>query len=248
MSTTLEREQKIAWAKEHKATYVPNTEVVEGLARFTIVLVIGPTAVGKSYIIQKVIDSDPDRFSIAGTITTREGREGDPENYRTDMDIDTLIERIKRGEIVQYDVHERTGQIYASDLQSYQTKIVLLPALASSVAQIEKVGFPNIIKVGLLAEGESWQSHLRERRGGKDYADRLKESEDCVQWLGSQRFDIPILENEIGNTDVTVQKLISIINRESVDTLSPQITARLQLEAIAVARQEVKSIVNMSNQ
>ncbi len=229
--TTLE--QQLKWAEQHQAAYRPSQEVQDALGEITLALIIGPSSIGKSYIIHKVVERNSD-FSEAGTITTRAPRPDDPEAYRAGIAKEEMIERIRERSLVQYAVHPTSREIYASDVASYPTRFGLLPTLASSVGEFDNLGFKKVIPIGLLANGEDWQTRLQDREGSKDFAKRLAEAKKSVLWIQEHAGEIVVLENQTGQDQLTAEIITRITKGQSVETLSSQAINQLSLGILAV--------------
>lgn len=199
---------RVALAEKRQREYRPHPKIREKLADISITLLIGPTAIGKSHLINKVTEFD-DQFTESGTITNRPPRESDPENYVTDVPLETMLNRIEKREFVQYGVVP-PDKIYATDLNSYPSNHIILPALASSIDSFKNYGFKKVIPIGVLADGEEWQQRLGERRNNRDYASRLQEAIESVNWLLKKYPSIPIVENESGEDKRAAREIIRL--------------------------------------
>lgn len=210
MSTARESDQRLhEWAQEREESYKPNSDVRAAIAQKTIVLLIGPTGVGKSYVSQHLNELDP-RFSELGTISTRERRAEDPDYYRTGVSAEEFTQRIEAGELVQFHHHPHTGELYGSDLASHQTDYIVAPALAGSVEKFQQTGYGRVIPVGLVAPANQWMDQLESRKNDDDYRERLKEAVEVVEWLRAHKDNVPILINNDGRAKKTAQELVDI--------------------------------------
>ena len=226
-------EQDLAWAEQNQASYRPSPEIQTALGETTLTLLIGPSSVGKSYLIHKVTSKDAE-FSEASSITTRARRPDDAPNYRTDALKEDLLVKIKECSLVQYAVHPASKEMYASDLASYPTKFILLPALASRVGDFKELGFKKVIPVGLLASAEDWKERLKARVGSKDFASRIAEARESLAWIQANSDSIIVLENKTGEDETTADKIIKISKGQAVETLSSEEINKLILGITAV--------------
>ncbi len=199
---------KVALAEKQQDEYRPRPDIRERLGDISITLLIGPTAIGKSHLIKKILELDS-QFSESGTITNRPGRETDPNNYITNVPLETMLNRIEKQDFVQYGV-VLPEKIYATDLDSYPSSHILLPALASSVDNFKKYGFKKVTPIGVLTSGEEWQERLKERRGSGDYENRLREAIASIQWLLQKYPTVPIVENRDGEDEETAREIIEL--------------------------------------
>lgn len=212
---------------EHQAVgemYEPSKEVRDALARITLVQIIGPTAVGKSTIINEITEREPERFSEVATITTRRRRENDSDNITADVLPKDMKDRIKNRELVQYFKHP-SGDIYATDTSSYETDICLLPTMADSADDFLKLGFKNIIRFGVMVKGEHWQERLLERQGDKKFDKRLVEAFNSLERMRAmhrhkkENINKPkllIVENNNGNIGQATQTIIDAIDGKPI--------------------------------
>lgn len=220
MSLSTERDQRLfEWAGNRAANHEPSEEVRAEIAHKTIVLVIGPTQTGKSFISEKVTELDP-TFSVLGTVSTRKEKDSDPENYQTDVPISEYIEKIQSGELVQFDRHKFTGELYGSDLASHATDKIITPALATSIKKFEKVGYRRVIPVGLYTTPEQWLEQLKPRREDSDYGKRLREALKVTEFLANNLAKFPVFKNEAGSENRIARSIIGLTDREDFDTSS----------------------------
>jgi guanylate kinase len=177
--------------REYSHTYQPNSGIARELRRKTIVPIIGPTAVGKSTVIEVILQSEND-FSGVATITTRPKRDDesapgwrflthDGEHLRD------IVARVKAGELVQYAVHPTTGYIYATELQDYPKSFNVIAMLSSAMADIEKLPFKACKPIALVTAPADWEEWFMHRGGTTqnpdDAAKRLREAQQSIVWL-----------------------------------------------------------------
>lgn len=240
MSRPATLEEKVVWAERFQGRYEAKPEVKKRLAEITLVLVIGPTAIGKSYLIEHTIALNPEKFSLGGSITSRPPKAGDPSSYKTDVPIDNLISRIKQGDLVQYTVHQKSRQIYGLDLDSLPTQFVFLPTLSSSVEDFYRLGFGRVVPVGLITDGTTWSERLTQREEERDYTKRVQESIDSVEWLQAHQDHVPIFENGTGDVVQAAQNIANIAEGRNIESLSPDRIKVLSRELIRVAQSELE--------
>lgn len=227
--------------------YKPNKEVLNALARITLVQIIGPTAVGKSTLINEITAHQPKRFSEVGTITTRKRRESDSDNVTSDVSPSDMRDRIKNRELVQYFEHP-SGDIYATDISSYKTEICLLPTMADSANDFLKLGFKKIIRFGVMVEGEHWRQRLLEREGDEKFDGRLVEALNSLERMramhkhrkeDSDEPKLLIVENNDGDASQAAQCVIDAIEGRTLTENRPRFNNHyLYMMAVARSLQE----------
>lgn len=221
-TTTSELEKRLEDARANQDNYRPSDkEVRRRIAEVSLILIIGPWGIGKSHTINAITAYDAE-FSDFNNILSRARRPDDPSNYRTEQTREELLDRIESGEIIQYAIHPTTGDIYATDRDSYPSNYVLMPTLYSAVEQIQGLGFKQVVPFGLMADGETWKKQLESRDGESQQEQRLIEAQECVRWLLKHRHNVPILENKTGQADVNAYTIVAI----SRGLIAPQTIGR----------------------
>lgn len=218
----------LEWALEAEKQYKPSQVVKDALAEKTLVALIGPFAIGKSYLSRTIAEIDP-AFSEMGTISTRERDLRDPDHDRTGTSREDFVRMIENNELAQFKVHDELGQLYGSDLQSFRSDRIVTPALAGSLQSFENAGFGEIIPVGVVADPDIWQAWLSERREKPKYRQRLREAEVSLNWLQQElaRTNIPIIENipnspeRPGRINATARDIIKITNGDTSVAMKP---------------------------
>jgi hypothetical protein len=218
----LELENRVSAVAANQNVYRPTDKALRHrIAQVSLGLMVGPTAIGKSHMIQVVQNLDPGFVEI-NTVTTRPRAPRDPPGWRTDQPFEELLSHIENGTVGQYTVHPSTGHIYATDIASYEAGLVLLPTLYSAVEQLKNIGFRRVITIGLVAEGKTWDIRLSDRRNDPQYPERLVEGRESVHWLRAHMRETPILENATGQDQQTAQTIISLMK----ESYPPQLIGR----------------------
>ncbi len=142
-------------------TYVPCDEVRDELRQKSIIMLVGPSAIGKSTIMETVTGIDGD-FAIAGTFTSRDPRPdegGKSYTYiaHTDEGLKPIFDKIRRREVVQYAIHPANLTVYGTDVSDYPSDISMLDVLSGAVDGFHKLPFRTSPVVGLVAQPDTWQ-------------------------------------------------------------------------------------------
>lgn len=152
----------------------------------TLTRLVAPTAVGKSTIINRVLDiarNEAIDAAEVGTVTTRPRRPSDPSNYKTADDGVThemMIDQIENGELVSWSLFE-TGHLYATTYDSYPATYNFLPCLPDSLPMQDKAGFGAVRTFYIVTSVEAWHEQLKERTG-PGFNDRLEEALSSLEF------------------------------------------------------------------
>jgi len=209
---TDELEQRLIAARNNQERYRPSSEVAHKLNDVTFVALIGITGIGKSHLIPYITARGGAEFSELGNISTRATRPSDPPTFRGNVSHAELLEKIERYELVSYVVHP-SGNIYASDLESYRSKFVLLPTLTSALPQLEALRcFKQVVPIALITDGTTWLSRFQDKLDDPTLPARLDEAITSLDWLASHIDTVPILHNQTDHEQETASFIIEILS------------------------------------
>ncbi len=207
-----------------ESTYKPSKETVEKIGSICLVAVLAPFATGKSTITNTVCELDQD-FSRVRSFTTRSIRPSENDRSYDFVGNSTtthegLLNKINKGELVQYTVHPTTRDVYGSRSDQYSSRYCLLEALPLSIPPLEKLGFNSVVKVCLTVEPEVWQKRVQERLVvGHDESNikkRLQEGIDNINWALDQD-DITIIDNSKSKPEISARSLIQSVKYNILD-------------------------------
>ncbi len=125
-------------AEELQDRYFPSDEICEFLHTKTAILLVAPTSMGKSVIMETAAALEPKTFGTAGTFTNRPSRLDDSgRQYEyiplTPVATSNILDAIDRQELVQYAVHPTTKYIYGSRISHYKSENNMLDMLSNGV-------------------------------------------------------------------------------------------------------------------
>lgn len=200
-------------AEEHQDEYIPKTEAIfRQLANKAIIMFVGPVAVGKSTIMEKISSINHD-YRLVTDFTTREPRtDDDPNKYRhiphNEENVLNILKQIKNGELVQYMIHPSTGRIYGSTIDDYKSEYNLLDVMAGGVDSIAKLPFKFNRVFGVVAEPDVWINRLDSRYGPET------ESDEKIKRLGEAALSLNYLSQAknidwVNNTNPDIYKTSS---------------------------------------
>lgn len=183
------RERLIA-AKLAQPDYAPSlaTRTKLGSKAINIALFVGPAAIGKTHLMERIEELDP-RFGRVPVFSTRDARpDDDPAMFRLfphdDKNVTAILDNIDKGAYVQYAVHPTQHRIYGTEPDDYLSEYNMLAALASGVDQFLELPFENKHIIGLSAEPAIWARWFNRRYpAGEDRQKRLAEAIISLDWL-----------------------------------------------------------------
>ncbi len=191
-----------------------------------VVAILGPTAVGKSMIIQACLSRafDHKLFSIteAGTSTNRARRPDDPENYHTDIPTDEILTMIEQGKPANWSAHG-TGKIYTTLPEDFPAEYNFMACLPDSLPMLRKAGFKAVFAVYVVTTTDDWDKQLHERIIIEDGSGNIKYSADAAG-----RIEEAISSLAQGKNDITfhhVSKTPDTLNEAAdyiLDLISPK--------------------------
>ncbi len=243
MAETIEELSDMTGAIDQLAkNYSPGEKVAESLSSINRVAIIGPLAVGKTTCMLRTQELDSE-FAMAGSFTTRDQREGEPEGiYRflphDRQTLQIIQEGLERRELVQAAVHPVTGFIYGSEVQDYPKPYTLLDTLANTVEGMRRLPFGGYHEIALVTPPEAWWSRLEHRRrnvGEEDINKRVTEARSSLEWCLDQGPEMPWVVNSDGKLDQAAQQLIDIVRGSTEPDPRNREIGTLLLKSIAEA-------------
>ncbi len=203
-------------ARAAEKDYQPNDAVASQLAEKTLVMFVAPVAVGKSFLMNRTVETDGD-FSRVPVFTTRDPREdvapGLVRCFPHDVGhVSALLDIIENGEIVQYAVHPTSGRIYGSEITDYPNEYNMLATLSGGVEQLRKLPFKGTSTLGIAVRPDIWLQRLDKRypEASSERTKRLAEAALSLDWLLADQ-DATIIDNTASDPNAAVQSIISAV-------------------------------------
>lgn len=200
--------------RANQTTYKPNKHIHGKLTGKTIVMTVGPAAIGKSTLMNGAVEHDP-RLHRVPSFTTREKRANDePGMYHyiiTDQDYEKLDHDIRAGNVVQYGVSPVKDVVYGTYIDDYLREFNLKDVWYSGVAEFEKLPFKAKILVGIVADPLDWKEWFSQRfkPGDLEALSRLDEAEQSLQWLITQS-NVRWLQNKNNSMRQSSHELVAL--------------------------------------
>lgn len=230
---------RLAQAATRQTTYTPNQSVALALKEKNLVMLVGPAAVGKSYLMNKILDHDID-FGRVSVFTTRDARPDDePGMFRyiphDDEHISQLLDKIDAGEVVQYAVHPTSGRMYGSETTDYTKSFNMLATLSGIVDSLRQLPFETTRVVGVAVDPDIWFQRFNSRPMTPDErGKRLSEALVSLKWLldPAHTQEIIWINNTSSNESAAVQSVVDAVKFNKRGDLATQRVAHAMLERL----------------
>lgn len=186
--------------------------------RYPILLVIsGPSGVGKDTIARQVIDRRPDTFHFVVTATTRPPRPGEVEGVDyIFLSNDEFAHMIEEDELLEYAVvYNDFKGIPKQQIRDalVSGRDVIMRVDVQGAATIRKL-VPNAVTVFLMSESEAeLERRLRERKSETGEGLSLRIATARQEMKRTEEFDYFVVNAE-GGQEQAVQQILSIIEAQ----------------------------------
>lgn len=186
----------------------------EALAEKTLVMIVGPSAIGKSTLMDRMTRISAD-FAYVRSFTTRLPRAGERSHY-------DFISR-EAAEQLQHDhqtitcvEHPATHDLYGTTARSYPGRYNLLDTLSGSVMGYRKLPFKRTVTIAVTAPIDQWQQWFIDRypEPNSEARKRLDEAVLSIEWsLGDP--ETHWVTNQEGALDQTARAIINAVHSPS---------------------------------
>lgn len=144
--------------------YKPSEAVLNHLPQVIFVAVIGPTAVGKTTLMNAAAARCPALHPVVSS-TSRSARNGEEDGV--DMHFcsaDDMARRITAGEYVQVVPSSKIGALYATAPEDYSTDgVAMMPVMADAMPAFKALPFKAVRSIYVLPPSwEVWQQRITE--------------------------------------------------------------------------------------
>lgn len=215
-------QEKLELIKALENNYQPNQAIADTLADKTLIMVVGPAAVGKSTLMTAIAENAAD-FSRVSGFTSRSQRSNDePGMYQyfehSDHGLLPILDEISSRYVVQYAVHPTTYALYGSRIGDYRAPYNLLDTLSGVVEHLKSLPFAATVTIGIVTEPSTWKQWLFERYpfADEERAKRITEAILSLEWLLSQlENDILWLHNRANELAITAERLVRQVKGET---------------------------------
>lgn len=186
----------------------------------TLVMVVGPSAIGKSTLMNEAVRQHAD-FGYVRSFTTREQRPGETSHYEFISQEDARALR-ENGQAITYFEHPTTHDAYGTTARSFPARYNLLDTLSGSVGGYRGLPFERTVTVSLTAPPEQWQQWFLSRypTPSEEARKRLGEAVLSINWslMDEQTY---WLSNPKGRVAETANTLVNIATVRPPRTTPP---------------------------
>ena len=214
-----------------KELYKPSDATKELIADKTLIALLGATAVGKTSIIEKIIErGGPDYYAV-GSHTTRHRRPEDSRDCRTadeGFTHDEAQRLINEGLSIVHGTHPTSGDMYVATAEHLSTYNIM-PVLPSGLNDLKNVGFKAVYPLYIVTSNKAYQKQLASRTDldEETLIKRLKEGQQSLSWALDNAEDLVFFENIDGNPEQTADAIIANFDKKQSQD------ARIKGEALA---------------
>lgn len=156
---------------------------MDELSQKTLVMIVGPAAIGKSTLMNEIVRQDSKTFGYVKSFTTRSRRPGETAHYNF-ISREEALSLQQTGRTVTYFEHPTTHDLYGTTPASYIAQINLLDTLSGSVDDYRKLPFTHTLTIGLTAPVEQWKEWFLQRypEPFDEAIKRLAEAKRSIMW------------------------------------------------------------------
>lgn len=195
--------------------------------------IVGPTTVGKTTIISRVVDIMPDTNAVPSA-TDRVRKDGDPDDYETASEGVTtkqLVHDKEAGALVNYAVF-KTGVIYATYPDYYSATHNFLPTMSSSIPQLERAGFKKFDLTYLYMRAPKWERLVSKKDFGDKKRERMLEAAESLEYGIKHADSLVFLRNRMKKGDSKTESGLDMTARELMLIATGNSTGDDPVEAI----------------
>jgi guanylate kinase len=173
-----------------------------------IVVVSGPGGVGKSTIVGQLVQRDP-RLWLSRSWTTRERRQGEPDDAYVFVDRGAFERRVEEGGFLEWT--EFLGNLYGTPVPEPPAGLDIVLEIEVDGAQQVKRRHPGAVMLFVLPPTRSEQEVRLHRRGDPEHkvAERLRKAEE-EEPVGRAIADHVIVNSDLG---ATVDEMLDLIQQ-----------------------------------
>ena len=203
----MKKEDFISLLPELVANYKPQDAVLDKIAKIELLMIIGPSAVGKTTLINRL------GMPYVPSDTTRASREGEVEGkdfYFLD-DYDQVVADIQAGKFVQVAIGS-AGDFFATRSSYYPPKgIAVMAVLADAVPVFRQLGFAKTISAFIVrADFAAWLKDLKQREAeAKKLQKRIAEAKRSFKFALNDSSTHFILNDKIEGALTQLKELVA---------------------------------------
>lgn len=149
----------------------------------TLVMIVGPAAIGKSTLMNEVVRQNPANYGYVKSFTTRSRRPGETAHYDF-ISREHALSLHQSGQTITYLDHPTTHDLYGTTASSYTAPINLLDTLSGSVKDYRNLPFAETVTISLTTPASQWKEWFLQRypRPSDEAIKRLTEAKQSISW------------------------------------------------------------------
>lgn len=212
---------------------------MESLKDKTLIILVGPSAIGKSTLMNEVVRQHTE-FGRTTGFTTRDPRPNDePGQYRY-LTKSEVEKKTAEESLVQYATSPTTGQIYGTEVIDYPNTYNLKDILANAVADFRALPFKRTVTISLSAPADEWRDWFLTRypQPSNEAQQRLQEAKLSIEWSLRDKKTQWLSNSQNHITNVATQLIDIVINENSSSSPSTEPHAMLELIERGLWRKE----------
>lgn len=189
---------------------------MENLSHKHLIMLVAPSAMGKSSILDEVVHQNPG-YSRVRSFTTRARRDIDEPNqyyYFSEEEIDA---KEAAGEVITRTKPTPAGDTYGTLIESYSTDTCFLDAISYSVEQYRFINFASTTTITLTAPYDEWRTRFIARypQPSEDAMKHLEEARNSIGWsLGDKQTKWLIND---GTIEDVARRLVTINQKDDAE-------------------------------
>ncbi len=176
------------------------------------IILVAPTACGKSVIIKDLMTTYPDKFERVKTYMTREFKRPEDPILRVHVSKDEFLKMYDQGKLIERNFHDNNwyGSSYTLIADAYKSGKTILAEVDINGAVELKKHFSNIITIFITAPTHEIEYRLRER-GGHDDEEIARRMEIAKKEISRKEECDFVVENLQGKYEQTFDSIKKII-------------------------------------
>ena len=213
--------------------YQPRLETLNALKEIKLVALVGPTAVGKTTLIEHLVQKDSSICRVVSDVS-RPPREGEVNgvdyNFRSQ---DDMVEDLHQGRYIQV-VLSADGDPYGSMPSNYGSGGVAIMAIRASVVRIfRNLPFKEVQIICVVPPSyDIWQQRMAVHRFSQgDYVSRMREARQSLEFANTDKHAQLVVNDDLM---FATDMCMAIIKGEalSVEQLANQQAAKPVINSI----------------
>lgn len=191
-------------------------------------MLVGPTATGKSTIMNRVAELDRDFGRVSG-FTTRAKRANDEAGLYRYLTTEEAKQIINSDQVVQYALNPANGQIYGTDIGDYRHPFNMKDTLSGAVAGYRKLPFKAHRTISVTVPTDAWIGWLdtRHPKGSPERKTRLLEAKQSIEWSLEQHVEHSWIVNRPNDVTSAALELINSVRSGIVSDCPDEVTIML---------------------